>query len=332
MFGILRTLLAFNVVLLHIFNVPTLGNYSVMAFFILSGFLMTLIMHNSYGYTIRGFKFFWFNRILRLYPVYWMVLILSLSLLLFDFKIPMHPDMNIPKGFSQWFSNVTMIFSNLFPHKFVPRVVPPSWALTNELFYYTLISIGISRTMKRTLIWFLFGMLYFLYTYLFKDLPTYRYGFLLASSLPFSFGALLFYAMKYFPLKNIKWYMPIITYTLFVFNGLFLSNIKIWKIDIGFYVNFLLSAFLVYQLYFLFISKKWKNIDTYIGHFSYPLYLSHYLCAILFVLLLGYGNRADSFKLESIVLIPYTLLLFTFCYILVRTIDLPFHRIKQKVK
>lgn len=332
MFGILRTILAFNVVLLHVFSVPILGNYSVMAFFVLSGFLMTLIMQNKYGYTIRGFKFFWFNRFLRLYPVYWSILLISVVLLFLDLKIPMHPAMKIPVGFSQWFSNLTMVFTDMFPHKFDSRVVPPAWALTNELFYYTLISIGVSRTMKRTIIWFILGVLYFFYTYLFKDLPTYRYGFILASSLPFSFGAMLFYGLKYFPLRNIKWYVPVLTYLLFIANGLFLNNKMIWKFNVGFYLNLLLSACLVYQLYFLFITKKWKRMDAYIGHFSYPIYLSHYICAVLFVTLFGHGNMVDSFKLESAVFIPYTLFLIIFCFILVKTIDLPFHRIKQRVK
>ena len=74
MFGILRTLLAINVVLLHIFNVPKLGNYSVSFFFVLSGFLMTLIMNKTYGFTSSGVVFFWKNRILRLYPVYLVLL------------------------------------------------------------------------------------------------------------------------------------------------------------------------------------------------------------------------------------------------------------------
>ena len=55
MFGIFRTFLAVNVILLHIFNVPTLGNYSVFAFFILSGFLMTLVVNENYDFQLVDF-------------------------------------------------------------------------------------------------------------------------------------------------------------------------------------------------------------------------------------------------------------------------------------
>lgn len=77
MFGILRTILAINVVLLHVFSVPTLGNYSVSFFFVLSGFLMTYIMHETYGFDLKGVKYFWLNRILRLYPIYLIIILIT---------------------------------------------------------------------------------------------------------------------------------------------------------------------------------------------------------------------------------------------------------------
>ena len=82
MFGILRTVLAINVVLLHIFSVPVFGNYSVSFFFLLSGFLMTHICKETYGYTFIGFKLFWLNRFLRLYPIYYIIILITILALL----------------------------------------------------------------------------------------------------------------------------------------------------------------------------------------------------------------------------------------------------------
>lgn len=47
-------LLAFEVVVFHLLSVPIIGRYAVMSFFVLSGFLMTTIMHQTYGYTLKG--------------------------------------------------------------------------------------------------------------------------------------------------------------------------------------------------------------------------------------------------------------------------------------
>lgn len=135
MFGILRTLLAINVVLLHIFNVPTLGNYSVSFFFLLSGFLMTLIMHESYGFSFKGFKIFWLNRILRLYPTYLVILGITIVAIFVFPLVIRHPDLYMPNRIIEWASNITMIYPNVVPHRIEPRLVPPSWALTNELLF-----------------------------------------------------------------------------------------------------------------------------------------------------------------------------------------------------
>ena len=204
MFGILRTILAINVVLLHVFKVPVLGNYSVTFFFVLSGFLMTYIMHKTYGFDFKGVKFFWFNRFLRLYPTYWIVLILSLlAIVLFD-NIAMNKSMNFPVTIKEWATNITMIYDKILPYKAKSRVVPTSWALTNELVYYLLISLGISKTPLRTFVWLGISILYFVATYVYYDIPSYRYGAIPASSLPFALGAVLYWLNEKIKLKNIN--------------------------------------------------------------------------------------------------------------------------------
>ncbi|MBT8410525.1 MAG: hypothetical protein KJP02_01835, partial [Octadecabacter sp.] len=79
--GALRFILASTVVLGHLFNVPHIGHMSVFFFFVLSGYLMTFVMQRSYGYSISGWKAFWVNRILRLYPTYLIVVALSVVVL-----------------------------------------------------------------------------------------------------------------------------------------------------------------------------------------------------------------------------------------------------------
>jgi peptidoglycan/LPS O-acetylase OafA/YrhL len=56
MFGALRTIWASMVVFGHIFWLSDFGRFAVFGFYILSGYLMTYVMHQSYGYNLAGVK------------------------------------------------------------------------------------------------------------------------------------------------------------------------------------------------------------------------------------------------------------------------------------
>jgi len=52
MLGLLRTTLAIMVMSYHLFvGILPLGTYAVFGFYVISGYLMTLVMHESYGYS-----------------------------------------------------------------------------------------------------------------------------------------------------------------------------------------------------------------------------------------------------------------------------------------
>ncbi|QQX76792.1 MULTISPECIES: acyltransferase family protein [Aequorivita] len=332
MFGILRTLLAINVVLLHIFNVPTLGNYSVSFFFLLSGFLMTLIMHETYGYSFKGFNFFWLNRILRLYPTYLIILVVTIIAIIIFPQLIRHPDLFMPKGGIEWIANITMIYPNVVPHRIEPRLVPPSWALTNELFFYCLISFGISKTFKRTFIWLTLSVLYFIGTYYFYNIATYRYSAIFASSLPFAMGASLYWITKTRTLINVRLFTILLVYILFVLNALFGHRYGFFLKELAIYFNMLIAFVLVYLLYTFKINQRIKKIDSYLGYYSYPIYLSHYLIAIFYSGIIGYGLIEGSFKLKMTAIIPYSLVLLLFCFFIVHLIDKNIDAYKRKLK
>jgi peptidoglycan/LPS O-acetylase OafA/YrhL len=80
--GILRLILALAVVAAHgasIFSAKMVGGQiAVQAFFIISGFYMSLILNEKYIGKNGSYNLFISNRFFRLYPIYWTVLILSL--------------------------------------------------------------------------------------------------------------------------------------------------------------------------------------------------------------------------------------------------------------
>ncbi len=125
-------------VLAHLISVPIIGRYAVMSFFVLSGFLMTTIMHQTYGYTWRGRSTYAFNRMLRLYPNFWFAIFISLLLIAIfggsvvqDYK----PEMHLPRTLCQWFENFSMLYLDWVPLFVTPRLAPPTWALTTEILF-----------------------------------------------------------------------------------------------------------------------------------------------------------------------------------------------------
>src|SRR5262249_22678453 len=110
MFGTYRMLLALMVALEHLGGTYGMGAFAVMGFYLLSGYLMTLIMHDYYGYTKPGIIRYAINRFLKIYPIYWAVLFLSLIVVLYlgeDFSSALWRPMYLP-------DNLPSILRNLF--------------------------------------------------------------------------------------------------------------------------------------------------------------------------------------------------------------------------
>lgn len=81
--GLLRLLLAFAVVIAHsapLYGFVGIGAQAVPAFFIISGFYMNLVLATRYLRTRNGIRKFYFNRFIRLFPIYWVTVIIVLML------------------------------------------------------------------------------------------------------------------------------------------------------------------------------------------------------------------------------------------------------------
>ena len=80
--GILRLLLALSVVAAHCGTIWKFdligGQVAVQSFYIISGFYMSLVLNEKYVDGNSSYKLFITNRMLRLYPIYWVVVLLSI--------------------------------------------------------------------------------------------------------------------------------------------------------------------------------------------------------------------------------------------------------------
>ena len=114
--GILRFLFALSVLLVHSsqYNFLVGGKLAVQCFYMFSGFLISFILIDSRSYT--NLKFFYINRILRIYPLYLIVLSITFFSYLISFFI-FENDMNYLLEFyinNNFKINFILIISNIF--------------------------------------------------------------------------------------------------------------------------------------------------------------------------------------------------------------------------
>jgi peptidoglycan/LPS O-acetylase OafA/YrhL len=346
--GFLRFTLAMLVFAYHIAYVPTVGPMAVQAFFVLSGFLMTQIMHSDYADPRTGFWRFWLNRILRLYPMHFALAGLSVVVILIlgeqvtrRFTGPLF----LPDSLSDWVQNLTLIYWSFFPLTVEPRLNDTSWALTLELFYYFLISIGLSRTKKRTWIWFAAGLAWFIFVIATNRSPSWAYDHLLAGSLPFSIGALIWHYRSQIDERIARMskpkLRPEIALVLAGSGGLLVISMVRGLIDIfgwphwidscGFLAYGFASAVLVMGITRVTVPVRWKGLDKVAGDLSYPVYLSHWTFGVVAAQITGLDVPGRNLN-ALVTAILTALIMLPVCWLLVHYIDRPIARLRDGVR
>ena len=336
MFGAYRTFLALMVVSLHLGGIPAIGAYAVFGFYCLSGYLMTLIMQTSYGYTASGIGKYAANRFLRIYPIYWASILFSVVLIFYlgnEYTSTYHKTIYLPSDIFELLKNLLLFF----PFREGPRLTPPAWALTVEIFFYIIIGLGASKTKYVTLVWFILSAVYHLFAVIFQLGWEHRYFTIFAASLPFATGALMFHYKKELTqlvgraAGKTYSYFPFILLLLILFNWYLGYKVGSAK-RLFFYSNFLLCSIMVATLQsrkeLPFITRK---IDKWFGDFSYPIYLIHYQVGIIVILLfaaLGVEIKRPDLTL-LIVSIP---VIFIFSWIITVTLERPIEIVRSNVK
>lgn len=347
MLGLLRTLLAVMVMAKHLFwHVGPLGSYPVFAFYMISGYLMTLTLHESYGYSARGRARFAFNRFLRLYPLYWAVALISLGILLVmasgDARA-YHYALYLPRSIGEVLSNALMVYPSWIPWHTVPRLSPPTWALTVELFFYVVMAGGASRTLPRTMVWVGLSVLYFVATLLMGLGEDQRYFPVAAGSLPFSLGALLYFVSR--P-DGQGWLARIRSAVLKVRAGwLFVAlmgNCLVWSLvypsvgawgEVGQYLNLFFGGCLLLALVngqsFLRIPA---SLDKRIGDYSYPIYLLHWQVGTFLAWLIHGGPVRGDVGREGMLFILTLIVVTGLSWGLHQVVERPLQRLRSRIR
>ena len=342
MFGVYRTVLALFVVMQHLGGVPIIGQYAVQGFFVLSGYLMTYVMHNSYGYSARGRLSFTMNRFLRLYPSYWATVILTLIVITLvgsSTAATFHPSIRFPDNPQSWLSNLTMLYPNIWPNTVTPRLSPATWALTLELIFYGVICIGASANYRLTLAWAALGLAYHVVITVLGFGTGLRYFAIPSASLPFALGGLM-----YFFRQRIDWSDrlsqldgnvagAVVCAAPFALAIIAMRMEAVGAIRIStlcYYANMVAAVGSVALLQALTGSRK---IDSAIGDLSYHIYILHWIIGMVVFSQMFDAPSAD--KYTGMIGIPVTVTLLICVAISVfytETIDKPIERLRRQIK
>lgn len=323
MFGTWRALLAIAVLADHtIYAARGIGAVAVFGFFVLSGFLMTLLVCGPYK-GARGA--FFANRVLRLYPSYLATFAATIILVSrFPVMITWLPiDLA-----DHWSVARQALYYVRFDDT---RIVPAAFAVTNEIFCYLLIGFGISRTLPRSLIWVAGSIAVTGYIALTSEATLFTLYFPFVGALiPFALGATLFHLQPHIPR-----FRTLASLLLFALCGLTIIASAVWaaalishdRYDImgSLYVSLIPFCGMILILYRI-KRTRLAPIDNIIGLMSYPIYLVQFVAnALVMFAWPGITARIGEF-------LPALAVTLALAALMSRTIDAPINAIRDGIR
>lgn len=235
----------------------TFFSYGALLFITISGFLMSRILENGYPY-------FLIRRLLRIYPMYWLVVMLSLFVRVIVLDGVSYPTLGRAL--------------TLLPFGDVSYALGIEWTLIYEVFYYCVCFLFNNKYMKKLYPAFLvvWGIIILVADYKFQMgtyfVPTWRQIFFAQFNFSFILGALIYYLCKHVTLKKL-W----INYLLVILSvvGIFYAGYAGWRCR--YYIFALALAIIVWSFNSVeacggLYCPRW--ILT-LGDSSYTLYLVH---------------------------------------------------------
>jgi peptidoglycan/LPS O-acetylase OafA/YrhL len=325
--GIIRILLALSVTLDHIgpiFGFSMLkGGMAVQAFFIISGFYISLILNEKYISKNKSYFLYISNRFLRIYPIYYIALLLTIILLISNnqfpsFQFSMASLLNIVKQLTIFVTNDYFIY---VPETYHQLFVFQSWSLGLEFLFYLIAPLIVRKT-RILLLFFGIGLFsrilfaHILYPHIYPG--GYIDFFFPTEIVYFLAGALSYKAYVLVKKLNNRRLFSILS-IFFIFLTL------IYQIFYAFpYGNTVANIYyilLLLSMPFIFSFSKNSRFDRIIGDLAYPIYLLHVFISDLFIKF--HVPKTDLTKL----LIVATVIIFS--YIVNVAIAIPLEKIRQ---
>jgi peptidoglycan/LPS O-acetylase OafA/YrhL len=314
--GLIRFLLALAVATEHASGKSYFpGFMAVQSFYIISGFYMSLILNEKYLHKKNAYKLFISNRFLRLFPSYWVVVLLTIFFSLTVYEVTHHVNgMRLSAYFQHYkelnftsfaflvFTNICVFFqdtvcflgldkhtgslyftSNFYssdPPLYSFLLIQPAWTVGLELMYYLIAPFLVKRSLYIILgIMFLSLALRLILISVGLSHDPWNYRFFPTELLFFLLGTIsyrIYIAIKdKLPGLN---YAPVIIKASFIGVVLFTICYRlVQRVPGQEYLPILYYLIFFCTLPFIFSYTKKSKFDRFIGDLSYPIYISHML-------------------------------------------------------
>lgn len=366
--GIIRLILALEVLMYHLPNnsyynyIAMNGSVVVNGFFIISGFFIALVINEKY-FVKEGKSYFLFisNRLLRLYPAYFIILIFALIVSFIGFLMVnnwiflesyVNQNLTIYSLLILSFCNITMFGINTISFFSINPItgeffftgttdsnaiqyiiITQAWAVSIELIFYL-----IAPFILRKKISLLVGLLvssFFLrvllnYFGFFENM--WRDRFFPTELVFFMLGAVSYKAYKAFNLKNFIKTDSILLYIISLINILFIIFFPYLPDRTFLYFSakeWIFYGLLAISLPFMFLlSSNMRKIDRFTAELSYPIFLSHVVILDLIVIFLIYYNAYNPY--DNIAKTFTIILTVLFSVIITKYLIDPIEKIRQK--
>lgn len=310
--GKLRLLLAISVIIAHttpIFGISLIGGIrAVHIFYIISGFYMSLILEGKY-IGLNSYKLFITNRFLRIFPIYWAILFLTVTFYYFAFVKNAGAGSELLSGYIRYFGGLNepwklfIILVNIFlfgqnlimfmgfgngpgglkfsknlvnstPSLSSFMLVPQAWTLAIEMCFYLIAPFFLRRSFKfvMTAIVIAFS-LRFLIFYLGNNREPWN-----SRVFPLELGFFLLGNLTY---RMYEWMRANNLRTIYYPIALlcsFLTIILFYHLP---FKSPLLYGVLFFSLPVIFLGSKDNRLDRSLGNLSYPVYISHFLLMLV---------------------------------------------------
>ncbi len=297
--GCLRFLLALAVVIFHAEkHLMTGGGPSVQGFYIVSGFFMTFILNEKYNTPDKNTLFIT-NRLLRIWSIYWVILLLSGAYSIYSGTGPIallgteYSNLSFPSllyiifsnifllgldfGLFMGLSNGHLIFqdftASLPPRLYEFTLVSQAWSLGVEMLFYMVAPFIVRRSWPIVLTIALAGLIGRMISGLDGDPWANRF-------FPFELSIFLLGSLSYFRFAKIKHRQLNLAEKIFGASPILLVIAYPWygREDLFFQPGrIVLLAGIAAGLPYLFHMTRNISLDRSIGNLSYPLYLCHML-------------------------------------------------------
>lgn len=351
MLGILRFFLASCVIVFHLTaQVPNIGQLSVNLFYVISGYLITLILNESYKFKLKEFTF---NRVLRLYPTYYVFAILSLLLSF----IPI-AGVSSSVFHTSWSGSQQPldIFGNLFifPWAFLSdqsvlsipgllysdaprfRLIPSTWSIGVELVCYAILFLISSRRFYLSVITLLASIAFHIFINNSNFSSGYNYYPFSAAMLPFSTGAIGYFISNKIKNKHGKINLPtryqfaalFFLVAIFIANWTWSTMSKDLYTSISYYANNLIGLSAIMIFHGASTSGNLKKISKVLGDLSYPMFLVQYVAGYIGWQIIGQPGNIRGW---DVFMAGYVVSLILSAIILI-LVDSPIQKLRAKIR